>query len=95
MLTASMSRAAARRALAVRLSASGIEAAEREAGLVISAAAGLRRVDLIADAEQKLGEAAERVEHFAQRREAGEPLSRIVGRVAILTPITALQSFAN
>ena len=37
-------------------------------------------VDLIADPEQKLGEAAERVEHFAQRREAGEPLSRIVGR---------------
>jgi release factor glutamine methyltransferase len=80
MLTASMSRATARKALAVRLSTCGVEAAEREAELVISAAAGLRRIDLIADPEQKLGEAAERIELFARRREAGEPLSRIVGR---------------
>ena len=53
MLTASMSRGAARKALTTRFSTCGVEAADREAGLVISAAAGLRMVDLIADPEAK------------------------------------------
>ena len=43
-------------------------------------AAGLSAAALISAPEAELGQAAARVEAFARRREAGEPLSRIEGR---------------
>ncbi len=43
-------------------------------------ASGLSAAALIAAPEVELGETAERIEAFARRREAGEPLSRIEGR---------------
>ncbi len=77
-LKAATTRGEARTILARLFAESGVEAPEREARLVICAAAGLRGVDLVADPAIVLGEAAERVEAFAERRAAGEPLSRIV-----------------
>ena len=52
----------------------------REAALLLRRAAGVSAAALIAAPEATLGEAAARVEAFAERREAGEPLSRIEGR---------------
>lgn len=79
-IAASMSRAAAREALAERFHAANIDAPLREASLLIRAASGLRAADLIADPDAPLGESALRIEALAQRRERGEPLSRIMGR---------------
>lgn len=76
----SPTRAEAREALARRFAAVHIEAPEREAALLLAGACGLRSVDLIVAPDAPLGEAAQRVEAFAARREAGEPLSRILGR---------------
>ncbi len=53
---------------------------EREAQLLLAAAARLRSVDLIGAPEAPLGAAASQVEAFAARRAAGEPLSRILAR---------------
>ncbi len=53
---------------------------EREARLLLAAAAGLGARDLIGAPEAPLGSAAPRLEAFAARRAAGEPLSRILGR---------------
>jgi release factor glutamine methyltransferase len=66
--------------LAARLAAAGVEAPRREATLLLRRAAGLSAAALIGAPEAALGEAAQRVEAFARRREAGEPLSRIEGR---------------
>ena len=74
------SREAALVRLAARLAEAGVEAPRREATLLLRRAAGLSAAALIAAPEAKLGEAAARVETFARRREAGEPLSRIEGR---------------
>jgi len=74
------SREAALARLAARLAAAGVEAPRREATLLLRRAAGLSAAALIGAPEAKLGEAAARVEAFARRREAGEPLSRIEGR---------------
>lgn len=74
------SRAAARRLIAGRLGAVGLAEPEREASLLLTAAAELRALDLVSDPDVQLGAAAERVEAFALRRERGEPLSRICGR---------------
>ncbi len=52
----------------------------REARLLLAAAGGLDAGDLIGAPEAALGAAAPRVEAFAARRAAGEPLSRILGR---------------
>ncbi len=52
----------------------------REAALLLAAAAGLRPAELIGAPEAPLGAAAPRIEAFAARRMAGEPLSRILGR---------------
>jgi release factor glutamine methyltransferase len=79
-LEARTSRAEALAHLSRRLEAAGVEAPRREASLLLARAAGLSAASLIADPEASLGEKAERVEAFARRREAGEPLSRIEGR---------------
>ena len=73
----STSRAAALAALTAIFD--GVADAPREAALVLRAAAGLDAKDLIVDPDAALGPAAERVDAYATRRAAGEPLSRIVG----------------
>ena len=73
-------RAAARAILSARLRALGVEEADREATLLLTNACALRSIDLISAPEAPLGEAVARLEAFAARRSAGEPLSRILGR---------------
>lgn len=73
------SRAEARRLLTERFRAAGLAEPQREAAALLARATGLRPLDLAAEPERRLGEAASRVEAFAARREAGEPLSRIAG----------------
>jgi release factor glutamine methyltransferase len=58
----------------------GIENPAREARISLCAASGLSQVDLIVDPRKPLESAAQRIEEFAARRAAGEPLSRILGR---------------
>ncbi len=79
-IEATTSRGAALERLAARLGAAGVEEPRREAALLLRRAAGVSAAALIAAPEARLGEAAARVEAFAGRREAGEPLSRIEGR---------------
>ena len=79
-LSEAVARREARKIIAARFRAVGIDDPEREAQVLITAAAALRSLDLIAEPEAPLGAAAARVEAFASRREGGEPLSRIVGR---------------
>jgi release factor glutamine methyltransferase len=63
------------------LEQSGVEAPEREARLLLCAAAGLTSADLIRDPLAPLEEASRaRLRAFAARRAAREPLSRILGR---------------
>jgi release factor glutamine methyltransferase len=71
---------AVRKTLAQRFRAAGVSDPDREAALLIAAAAGLRAADWITDPDRPLGDAAPQVEAYAVRRERGEPLSRIVGR---------------
>jgi release factor glutamine methyltransferase len=52
----------------------------REARLLLAAAGALEASELIGAPEAPLGAAAPRLEGFAARRAAGEPLSRILGR---------------
>jgi release factor glutamine methyltransferase len=78
-LDASTARAEALAWLAETFERSFIEDPKREAALTLSAAAGVAPIALIVDPEATLGAAARRVEEFAARRTAGEPLSRIVG----------------
>jgi release factor glutamine methyltransferase len=66
--------------VAERLARAGVEDPAREAALLVRRAAGLSAAALIAAPEATIGAAAARVEAFAQRRETGEPLSRIEGR---------------
>jgi release factor glutamine methyltransferase len=68
--------------VAARLAAAGVEDGAREATWLLRRAADLSASALIAAPEAPLGAAAERVEAFARRREAGEPLARIEGRRA-------------
>jgi len=79
-LKSSTSRHEARRWLAERFRAMAPDAPEREAALLIAAALGVRAIDLVVDPETPLGAAAEPLEALARRREAGEPLTRILGR---------------
>jgi len=58
----------------------GIENPGREARVSLCAASGLSPVALIVDPREPLGSAASRVQEFANRRAASEPLSRIVGK---------------
>jgi len=79
-LHASTARAEALACLAETFEACGIEDPRREAGITLSAAAGVSPLELIVAPQEPLGPAAGRVEEFAARRAAGEPLSRIVGK---------------
>ncbi len=79
-LAASTARADALAFLAEAFEASGIDDPRREAGITLSAASGVAPIELIIAPQEPLGPAAARVEEFAARRMAGEPLSRIVGR---------------
>ncbi len=76
----STSRAEALTRLAETFEACGIEDPKRDAGITLSAASGLERLALLVAPQEPLGSAAARIEEFAARRVAGEPLSRIVGK---------------
>jgi release factor glutamine methyltransferase len=71
---------AARRALAARLKSSAIDSAEIDARLLVGAVLNLDLTGMIASAARTLtsGE-SERLESFARRRFAGEPVARILG----------------
>jgi release factor glutamine methyltransferase len=71
----------AERGLARRFAEAGIEGAARDARLLIEAAAGVEARDWLTDADQRLSpETVARIEAFALRRLAREPVSRILGR---------------
>jgi release factor glutamine methyltransferase len=75
-----MTVAQARRALAQQFRAADIESPELDARVLIGQALGLDHAGLIAAAPQLLSMAdAERIEGFARRRLAGEPVARITG----------------
>ena len=71
---------AARRALAARLNTAAIESAELDARILTGHALGLDLTGLISAAQRQLtpNESA-RLEAFARRRLAGEPVARIIG----------------
>jgi release factor glutamine methyltransferase len=70
----------ARRALAARLESAGIESAELDARILAGAALGLDLTGLIRSAREPVSEAeAARLEAYAHRRLAGEPVARILG----------------
>lgn len=76
------SRAEALAQVAAKLVASGVEAAQaqEEARLLLRAAAGLTRLELALSPEAELMEdEADRLAHYAKRRAAREPVSRILG----------------
>jgi release factor glutamine methyltransferase len=79
-LDASTARAEALACLVETFEACGIEDPKREAGITLAAASGVSPIALIVAPREPLGSAARRVEEFAARRAAGEPLSRIVGK---------------
>ena len=79
-LDASTARAEALACLVENFQRCGIENPKREAGITLCAASGVSRLALIVGPQEPLGSAARRVEEFATRRAAGEPLSRIVGK---------------
>ncbi len=70
----------ARRSLAARLRAAGLDEAELDARILVGAVAGLDLTGLIAQATRGLT-AAEiaQIDQYAQRRLAGEPVARILG----------------
>ncbi|MDA9435932.1 peptide chain release factor N(5)-glutamine methyltransferase [Bradyrhizobium sp. CCBAU 51627] len=70
----------ARRALAARLQAAGIEDPSLDARLLVGAALGLDLTGLVVQAERYLTpEEAVRLEGYAKRRLAHEPVARILG----------------
>jgi release factor glutamine methyltransferase len=74
-------RGEALRAAIARLRASGSDTASLDARLLLAAALGLDETALYAAPETPLdGEETKRVEDFIARREAGEPVGRILGR---------------
>ncbi|MEH2505383.1 release factor glutamine methyltransferase [Bradyrhizobium sp. AZCC 1578] len=71
---------AARRALAARLKTAAIDSAALDARLLIGHALGLDLTGLIAAAQRQLTpDESTRLEEFARRRLAGEPVARIIG----------------
>jgi release factor glutamine methyltransferase len=71
---------AARRALTARLKANAIDSAELDARLLAGAALGLDLTGLITAANRPLTtDESARLEQFAERRLAGEPVARILG----------------
>ena len=70
----------ARRALAARFKSAGIDSAELDARILVGAVLGLDLTGVIAAATQILAaDEAKRLQDFARRRIAGEPVARIVG----------------
>jgi release factor glutamine methyltransferase len=70
----------ARRMLTARFQAASIDAAELDARTLIGGALGLDLTGLVGAAARALSEVeAERLEDFARRRLAGEPVARIIG----------------
>jgi release factor glutamine methyltransferase len=80
VLDESTPRAEALARLAETFEACGIEDPKREAGLTLCAASGVAPVALIVAPQEPVGSTAARIEEFAARRAAREPLSRIVGK---------------
>lgn len=71
---------AARRALASRFKSAGIDSAELDARLLLGAALNLDLTGMISEAARPLtSDEAARLEAFALRRLAGEPVARILG----------------
>ena len=71
---------AARRALTVRFKSANIDSAELDARMLIGAALKLDLTGLIASSVRTLTTCeAERLEEYARRRLAGEPIARILG----------------
>jgi release factor glutamine methyltransferase len=71
----------ARRALAARFKSGGIDSAELDARVLIGAMLGLDLTGVITAATRILSaDEAARLEDFARRRIAGEPVARILGR---------------
>jgi release factor glutamine methyltransferase len=71
---------AARRALTARFRSAGIDSAELDARTLTGSVLGLDLTGLIAAASRVLTvDEAERLEDFARRRIAGEPVARIIG----------------
>ena len=70
----------ARRALTARFKSAGIESAELDARLLVGAVLGLDLTGLITAARRQLtADESTRLEDFARRRLAGEPVARILG----------------
>lgn len=70
----------ARRALAARFKSAGVESAELDARLLLGAALDLDLTGMITQAARGLtADEAARLEGFAQRRLAGEPVARMLG----------------
>jgi release factor glutamine methyltransferase len=70
----------ARRSLTARFKAGQIDSAELDARIVVGAALGLDLTGVISSASRLLTpEQASRLEDFARRRLAGEPVARLVG----------------
>jgi release factor glutamine methyltransferase len=71
---------AARRALAARLKSAAIDSADLDARLLTGHALGLDLTGLISAAQRPLtSNESARLEEFARRRLAGEPVARIIG----------------
>jgi release factor glutamine methyltransferase len=69
-----------RRALAARFKSAGIDSAELDARTLVGAVLGLDLTGLVAAAARPLTpEECSRLDDFAQRRLAGQPVARIVG----------------
>jgi release factor glutamine methyltransferase len=80
-LQAGVTRGAALAALRALFADAGIDDGAVDARLLLCAADGVNSVDLIRAPERALSEAAlERLAPMARRREAGEPVSRILAR---------------
>lgn len=81
MPEAPRSLAAAVAALAADFRGAGIEAADRDARILVLAAAGLDRLDLLRDPDRLLDSKSEtQLTAYRQRRLSREPVSRILGR---------------
>ena len=71
---------AARRALAARFKSGGIDSAELDARMLVGAILGLDLTGMITAASRPLtSDESARLEQFARRRLAGEPVARILG----------------
>jgi release factor glutamine methyltransferase len=70
----------ARRALTARFNSAGVESAEIDARMLIGHVLGLDLTGLITSAQRQLTtDEAARLEDFAHRRLAGEPVARVIG----------------